>query len=615
MFSRIAMTALVCVAATACSAEWIIPEGYIVECTDNSDCPDSAECTLADDGASQVCVTAGETWCGNGVQEVGEACDDGDDNTGEYGTSARCNLDCSSLAPHCGDGEVNGGEECDSGENNSEEYGEAGRCSSTCNGNAPHCGDGAVNGGEACDLGDANSDVYGTPNGCLINCSGPPAYCGDQLTNGAESCDDGNTDNGDYCSSNCSEVTTICGDGQVQGDEVCDDGAGNTSNNYALNQTCNDSCSGYTLYCGDGLKNGSEACDDFGSTENGCTATCEKSPDVVCGDFITHAAFEGCDEGNAVTEVCDYGEEACTICDASCQVQSLTGTWCGDGIIQHEGAAAGSFEGCDGDVDCSELGLGTETATCGDDCMAYDTSSCSNQDMVFVPAGPFLMGCNAVVDFECGSNELPPHEVYLDSFLIDRTEVTAGDYKACVDGGGCSYSGGTDGYHTYDNGLDNHPINYVNHTDAKTYCEAQGKRLPTEAEWEKAARGTDGRKYPWGNSPAVSCTHVVMNEGGQGCGQNRTWEVGSKPLGVSPYGAHDMIGNVWEWTADWYDSGYYGQTPIGGWVNPEGPDSASYRVLRGGSFSYFYTFYLRASLRFSFFPDYRYYVYGFRCAQ
>ena len=106
MFSRITMTALICFIAFGCSAEWIIPEGYIVECIDNSDCPDTAECTLSDDGASQVCVTAGETWCGNGVQEVGEACDDGDDNTGEYGTSARCNLDCLSLAPHCGDGEV-----------------------------------------------------------------------------------------------------------------------------------------------------------------------------------------------------------------------------------------------------------------------------------------------------------------------------------------------------------------------------------------------------------------------------------------------------------------------------------------------------------------------------
>ena len=581
MFSRITMTALICSAALGCTAEWIIPKGYIVECTDNSDCPDTAECTLADDGQTRVCVTAGETWCGNGVQEVGEACDDGDDNTAEYGTSARCNLDCSSLAPHCGDGEVNGGEECDSGENNSEEYGEAERCNSSCNGTAPHCGDGEQNGGEACDSGESNSDAYGSAGRCNTTCTGLAPSCGDGLTNGAE---------------------------------VCDDGASNTDG-YSLGLTCNTACTGFASYCGDGERDDEdgEACDNP-DPSSGCTATCEKSPDVECGDLVTHSAFEQCDDGNTVTESCDYEAQSCLVCDATCQVATPAIPGCGDGIIQNAGGDAGK-EACDGSIPCSELHAVFEsgTALCGDDCQAIDSVSCQGlpTDMVLVPQGFFWMGCNSAVDDECSGPEYPYHEVYLDSFLIDRTEVTAVDYEACVQAGACTYSGSTTGsYRTYNNNRDNHPINYVNHTEAKTYCEAQGKRLPTEAEWEKAARGTDGRKYPWGNSPAVSCDYAVM-----GSCPGETQPVGSKPLGVSPYGAHDMIGNLWEWTADWYDAGYYGETPAEGWVNPEGPDSGVSRVLRGGSWYDGNSVNLRASFRYLYSPSGQGSNLGFRCSQ
>jgi len=196
--------------------------------------------------------------------------------------------------------------------------------------------------------------------------------------------------------------------------------------------------------------------------------------------------------------------------------------------------------------------------------------------MAFVPAG----------DFTYGSGETRT----TGAFFIDIHEVTAGQYKACVDADGCQYNGGTGSYHTYNNGKDNHPINYVSWHEAVAYCAWKGKRLPTEVEWEKAARGTDGRTYPWGND-APTCDYAVMN----GCAGD-TQPVGSKEGGKSPYGAYDMAGNVWEWTNSWYSS------------------NQSYRVLRGGSFVD-NELLLRSSSRDLSFPTYRNLDYGFRCSQ
>jgi len=239
-----------------------------------------------------------------------------------------------------------------------------------------------------------------------------------------------------------------------------------------------------------------------------------------------------------------------------------------------------------------------------------------------VQAGAFWMGCNEAVDDDCSDFENPYHQVTLDGFFIDTYEVTAGQYKACVDAGACSYNGPSSAdslwghYRTYNNGRDEHPINYVSWAEAQAYCAWLEKTLPTEAQWEKASRGTEGLKYPWGNSPEASCTHAVMyGDGVPGCGENGTWAVGSKPLGVSPYGAHDMIGNVWEWTADWYSSGYYSQTPDDGWVNPLGPDSGESRVLRGGSWDYLITGDFRSSNRRSTTPSDRVSNLGFRCSE
>jgi formylglycine-generating enzyme required for sulfatase activity len=131
--------------------------------------------------------------------------------------------------------------------------------------------------------------------------------------------------------------------------------------------------------------------------------------------------------------------------------------------------------------------------------------------------------------------------------------------------------------------FEEHPINCVTWYQAVEYCAWAGKRLPTEAEWEKAARGTDGRIYPWGNDEPT-CDHAVISWAG--CPQRTSTEpVGSKPLGASPYGAQDMAGNVWEWVEDGYHETYDGAPTDGSaWVTPEGTE----KVVRGGSWSYYF---------------------------
>jgi formylglycine-generating enzyme required for sulfatase activity len=209
------------------------------------------------------------------------------------------------------------------------------------------------------------------------------------------------------------------------------------------------------------------------------------------------------------------------------------------------------------------------------------------------------MGCNEKVDKECNVAEQPYHKVYLDAFYIDKFLITQAEYNECVASGKCSandkYAGFTG---------DRQPVVGVNWYDAKTYCQWAGKRLPTEAEWEKAARGTDGRIFPWGNS-------IDANRANYGRTAGRTTDVGSYPSGASPYGAMDMAGNVWEWVADRYGGKYYRNRPS---KNPKGPDSGEYRVLRGGSWGSS-TGALRVSHRDGVTPADQDYGEGFRCAR
>jgi len=150
-----------------------------------------------------------------------------------------------------------------------------------------------------------------------------------------------------------------------------------------------------------------------------------------------------------------------------------------------------------------------------------------------------------------------------------------------------------------------HPVVLVSWNDAYTYCQWAGKYLPSEAQWEKAARGTDERRYAWGDEfDSARANTRESNRGG-------TTPVGSfSPQGDSPYGASDMTGNIWEWVADWYDSGYYSQSPS---ANPTGPITGVYKVLRGGSWL-FDEVYARTVFRHNVRPDYTYDFVGFRCS-
>jgi formylglycine-generating enzyme required for sulfatase activity len=180
------------------------------------------------------------------------------------------------------------------------------------------------------------------------------------------------------------------------------------------------------------------------------------------------------------------------------------------------------------------------------------------------------MGCNAEVDDQCGEDEKPMHTVTLSAFSIERTEVTQKAYAACVTDGACEPP--SCDWNCDDTDL---PASCVGFEQAQAYCAWADRRLPTEAEWEKTARGTDGAVYPWGDD-AASCTLVNM----AGCGDEAV-PVGSFPDGASPYGALDMAGNMVEMVSDWYDAGYYADSPS---TDPAGPASGSRYVGRGGGF-------------------------------
>ncbi len=230
--------------------------------------------------------------------------------------------------------------------------------------------------------------------------------------------------------------------------------------------------------------------------------------------------------------------------------------------------------------------------------MEVDSGSDSRcpADMAFIPAGTFTMG-DPMTD---NPTARPVHSVTMAAYCMDLTEVTVAAYRSCVPAG-CSTPSTSGGCNWAVSGRDDHPINCVDWSQARAYCQWRGGSLPTEAQWEYAARGTDGRIYPWGNTAPSSqlCWSGVAG----------TCPVRSYPAGNSPFGLFDMAGDGWEWTADWYAA--YGPTPL---TNPTGPSVGATRVTRGGSWANSAASIMRATTRDAKIPTERNMYTGFRCA-
>lgn len=241
--------------------------------------------------------------------------------------------------------------------------------------------------------------------------------------------------------------------------------------------------------------------------------------------------------------------------------------------------------------------------------------------LVYIPAGEFQMGSSTSEDPQASDEELPQHIVYLHDYWIDKTEVSNAQYAMCVaDSGACTqpannYSETRASYYD-DSQYANYPVVFVSWSQAVAYCAWAGRRLPTEAEWEKAARGSDRNIYPWGNTfvgtRANYCDsncQTTWKDASFDDGYGDTSPVGEYPAGVSMYGALDMAGNVYEWVADWF--GPYNQTPQ---TNPAGPDSGSEKIIRGGSWGDDPA-HIRSAIRSRINADEWLNFIGFRCAR
>jgi len=353
----------------------------------------------------------------------------------------------------------------------------------------------------------------------------------------------------------------------------CDDGDACTSGIACAAMTC-----GKKLNCDDANACTTDSCD----LKTGClhlpagaTTSCDDAnactkADTCSGGKCVGGPPASCDDGRVCTT------DSCVPASGCQYVPIAAGSACGGG------------KSCDGGGGCVP-----PTAPAG---------------MALIPGGAFWMGCNSGMDLNCAATEMPQHKVTLSSYYMDLTEITVAHYKACVDAAFCTVPGTVQPatYATFP-GLTNHPVNFVTWAQGRDFCKWRGAGfdLPTEAQWEMAARGscekngstsTDPackvamRTYPWGELPA-DCSTTVMSAGVDGCGTNATWPAGSKPLGDSPYGLHDMAGNVWEWNRDWFAA-----YPAGAQVDPEGPAAGTERANRGGGFNWAAPF-MRAAAR------------------
>ncbi len=413
---------------------------------------------------------------------------------------------------------------------------------------------------------------------------------------------------------------------------------------------------------GDGyasVTSGGDDCDDANKLVHPCAddvagdgldANCDTKDELSCDDCVicsVDTADAGVCKHTAANEggACDDGD-ACNKADAC-----VGGACVGSGATDCDDGIACTVDSCDAGKGCVYVGDNTpcadsepcladicepgkgcthppaSSATACPDGMCDAKGGCVKvaappPGMSFIPGGTFQMGC-VPGDGSCYANESPRHTVTVDAFYMDQMELTVGAFKKCVAAGVCAVP--SDKWGPVVNvacnfpktGKDDHPINCVDWVSADAYCKWVGLRLPSEAEWEYAARGgLDGKLYPWGDVATEEFAVYSSNSTGLDFtefmnGKEGSNPVGSKPAGVNSFGLFDMSGNLCEWVNDWYASDYYESSPT---ENPKGPTTGTYRANRGGFYKYPAEG-LRASLRFHDVPTQFFDGLGFRCAK
>ncbi|MGI6395493.1 MAG: formylglycine-generating enzyme family protein [bacterium] len=217
---------------------------------------------------------------------------------------------------------------------------------------------------------------------------------------------------------------------------------------------------------------------------------------------------------------------------------------------------------------------------------------------VTIPEGDFKMGCDIEKEKTCEGDNTPLHSIVLSEFIIEKFEVNVERYEECIAAGACNNEN-PEGphYRTTDDSYScnignserkNHPANCVTWHGAKAFCQWIEMDLPTEAQWEKAARGAAAPIYPWGDSPEPDCDYAVMKTVSAGCGNGVTYPIGTTPKGASEYGLFDMSGNVSEYVLDWYEKNFYSdeEATKKDTLGPDEPQYDKFKVCRGGSYLY-----------------------------
>ena len=515
-------------------------------------CEDGNPCTTASCDKTTGCKqspTAGA--CNDGdACTTGDACKTG----GCVGTAATCNdgnpctKDSCNAVTGCVATPANNGATCDDGDICTK----GDTCNAgTCVGGPPlECDD-----GNTCTVNECLSKVgcqaypddgasCDDKNPCTIN-----NFCSNGVCLGSQLlCDDGDPCTTDTCvaQSGCSSTPGNAG-------APCDDGNACTTGEKCSAGNCQ---GGAGVTCSDGNECTTDSC----VPATGCKAT--PAPNgTACGDSSLCTTSPSCQSGTCIggsAVSCDDGDP-CTA--DSCNAQ----TGCVHSPVPGVTCCAGTGIYCPSPFSCTAEGWCKRTA--------------NGVTRAYVRSGAFTRGCNKSQDSSCKADESPTAEIWVSSFEIADREGLAATYDLLAGLGQCparSTAAYPDCVPLGDSGK---PANCIALSHAECYCSAFKMRLCTEAEWEKAARGTDGRVYPAGNF--VTCALAT----GPGCGGLTT--VGSKPAGASPYGAFDMAGNVMELTSDWYDAGYYSVSPSSDPKGPQPPPTYYYKSARGGSYSDF----------------------------